>query len=204
MELNTKDLVVLPAEGADRAPERIDHAWVVGPYTFQAVSRHGFPEPEYPPVMYRYHIDGKRVDSEMYASLDRALVSAVGARHLGPRSAAGPGVGTPADWFCVMIGLTEDEPQLGAWSRPDGSAPEGEMVALVDMEEPERATLANEDGTCRGSRAGWMTTESAVSGLTAKCRTCGQRASDLGARPELAGDRYLGWVPEHKAPVEER
>lgn len=161
--------------------ERVDHRWTVGPYTFEAVSRHGFPEPEYPQVMYRYLIDGQRVEPEMYLSLDRALVSAVGARHMGPRGAGGNAVGTAADWFMIMIGATEDQ--------PDGSAPE-----------VERVTLANEDGTCRGSRAGWMTTESAVGGYVAKCRSCGQRASDLGARPELAGDRYLGWVPEHSFP----
>lgn len=107
--------------------ERVDHRWTVGPYTFEAVSRHGFP-PEYPEVMYRFKIQGQRVDNEMFASLDRALVAAVGARYMGPRSASGPGVGTAADWFCLMIGLDEAE-------------------AVVPTDAPE---------ACSGSGRGWL------------------------------------------------
>ena len=176
------------------AEEYIPNRWTVGPYEFQEIEFKGG-HPWAGRLMYRYLIDGKRVDAEVYPSLDRAIVSAVGAKYMGPRGAGGNAVGTAADWFMIMVGATEDEepapPKRPGDGCTGGSAPE-----------VERVTLANEDGTCRGSRAGWMTTESAVGGYVAKCRTCGQRASELGARPELAGDRYLGWTPEHKFPVE--
>jgi hypothetical protein len=80
-----------------------------------------------------------------------------------------------------MVGMAETETKQAPAEEKDGSAPERVK--------------------CEGSRTGWMTTESAVGGYLAKCRTCGERASDLGARPELAGDRYLGWTPEHERAV---
>lgn len=88
--------------------ERIPDRWTVGPYEFQAVENHGFPEPEYPPVMYRFKIDGVS-NSELYRTLDRAIVSAIGQKHTGPRMASGGGTGTAADWFCVMVGLDHVE-----------------------------------------------------------------------------------------------
>jgi hypothetical protein len=90
--------------------ERVSRRWIVGPYTFEQVERHGFPEPEFPRLMYRFKIDGEG-NSELYRTLDRAIVSAVGQKHTGPRGAGGSGVGTAADWFAVMIGLdhVEDE-----------------------------------------------------------------------------------------------
>lgn len=124
--------------------ERIDRAWTVGPYTFEAVSRHGFPEPKYPPVMYRYHIDGKRVDNELYQSLDRAIVAAVGARHTGPRGAGGPGVGTAADWFCKMIELDEAE------------AEEREQVDCPGANASWTTSTNQPDPACRGCGATYL------------------------------------------------
>lgn len=194
------------------AEEYIPNRWTVGPYEFQEIEFKGG-HPWAGRLMYRYLIDGKRVDAEVYPSLDRAIVSAVGAKYMGPRGAGGNAVGTAADWFMIMVGATEDEEPAPPkrpgfcealdcpWTAPHAAGlPDG--CTGGSAPEVERVTLANEDGTCRGSRAGWMTTESAVGGYVAKCRTCGQRASELGARPELAGDRYLGWTPEHKFPVE--
>lgn len=90
------------------ARERVPNRWTVGPYEFEQVENHPFPQPEMPPVMYRFKIDGKS-NSEMYQSLDRAIISAVGQRNTGPRGAGGSGVGTAADWFAVMIGLDHVE-----------------------------------------------------------------------------------------------
>lgn len=160
---------------ADRAPERVDSRWTVGPYAFEAVSRHGFPEPEYPPVMYRFTIDGQRVDSEMYLSLDRALVAAVGARHMGPRSAGGPGVGTAADWFCKMIDLDEVE--------------EEQQLKIVEVEIPEAKQ-------CPGSGRGWRRAEG-VPGHP-ECVHCEATPRDLDApEPAPRGFGYLGVVPPH-------
>lgn len=157
---------------ADRAPERVDHRWTVGPYTFEAVSRHGFPEPDYPPVMYRFLIDGQRVDAEMYRSLDRALVAAVGARHMGPRSAGGPGVGTAADWFCKMIDLDEAEAE-------------------------QRTEAPAEPAACVGSGRGWMAVSDSHDPA---CSSCGVKPGELGVgKPVRHGLGYLGLVPPHVA-----
>ena len=156
---------------------RVDQWWTVGPYRLEEVVDHPFDKITSGP-MYRYAIDGK-ISSEMFESLDRAIVAAVGERHMGPRGASGNAVGTAADWFCVMVGMTETQTKQA-------------------LAEPEKDGSAPERVRCEGSRTGWMTTESAVGGYLAKCRTCGERASDLGARPELAGNRYLGWTPEHE------
>jgi hypothetical protein len=163
---------------AGRAPERVDHRWTVGPYTIEAVSRHGFPADRYPEVMYRYLIDGQRVDAELYRSLDRAIVAAVGARHTGPRTAGGPGVGTAADWFCLMVGINEHE--------------EREAPA-----EPERGSAPTEPAQCLGSGRGWMTSTNAPN---PSCRQCGATPAELDAAPPRrnpAGYGYLGLVPPH-------
>lgn len=148
--------------------------WTVGPYRFEEVDSHPFDQVTSGP-MYRFAIDGK-ISSEMFESLDRAMVAAIGERRMGPRGAAGNAVGTAADWFCLMIGL-------------------GEAEAEERAEAP--AEPAAEDEVCAGSRQGWATTESGVRGYLARCRACGESAEQMGARPERAGNRYLGWVPEH-------
>lgn len=155
--------------------ERVDHRWTVGPYTFEAVSRHGFP-PEYPEVMYRFKIQGQRMDNEVFASLDRALVAAVGARHMGPRSASGPGVGTAADWFCVMIGLAEEEHQAVAVKQPV----------------PEQPKL------CPGRGRRWAVLRHAPA-----CPVCHQRPEDMGAEKPV--EHSMGWygtIPDHPLPEE--
>jgi hypothetical protein len=49
--------------------------------------------------------DGTK-SSEFYSSLEMAMVAAVGQMYTGRRGAGGEGVGTAADWFAKMIGLT--------------------------------------------------------------------------------------------------
>lgn len=88
--------------------ERINRTWTVGEYTFEEVEGHGFRSPEFPKAMYRFKINGQG-NHEMYQSLDRAMVAAVGEKHTGPRTAGGSGVGTAADWFCVMVGMDHAE-----------------------------------------------------------------------------------------------
>lgn len=88
--------------------ERIVQTWIIQAYTFEAVEGHGFSFPAFPRVMYRFKINGQG-NHEMYQSLDRAMVAAVGEKYTGPRSAGGGGVGTAADWFCVMVGMDHAE-----------------------------------------------------------------------------------------------
>lgn len=49
--------------------------------------------------------DGTK-SGEYYGSLEMAMVAAVGQKYTGRRGAGGEGVGTAADWFAKMIGLT--------------------------------------------------------------------------------------------------
>lgn len=163
------------------AKEYIVNQWAVGPYEIQAVEGHGFPQPQYPEVMYRYKINGASVDAEMYPSLDRALVSAIGARHMGPRGAGGNAVGTAADWFCVMINLTEDERTAPA-----------EPAAEPEQEKrwcPGRGRLWS------NHRALGSTAPSPV------CPVCHQNPDDLGAnRPVRVGAGWSSLIPDHLLP----
>jgi hypothetical protein len=150
--------------------ERVNRRWSVGPYEFAEVE-FGRGHPWAGRTMYRYTIEGERVDAELYPSLDRALVSAVGARHMGPRGAGGNAVGTAADWFCVMIGLVE----------PDLEAPA----------EPE----PGKDEVCPGAGQSWITSTNAPN---PSCRSCGISYQGLGVdRPQVSGYHHLGTVPEH-------
>jgi hypothetical protein len=79
----------------------------LGPYTFEEVANHGFRGT--PGTMWRFQIEGTRNNHTYYATLDHALVSAVGERWTGPRGAGGSGVGTAADWFMAMIGANAVE-----------------------------------------------------------------------------------------------
>jgi hypothetical protein len=154
--------------------ERVNRRWTVGPYEFAEIE-FGRGHPWAGRTMYRYTIEGERVDPELYASLDRAMVSAVGARHMGPRGAGGNAVGTAADWFCIMIDLPEPDPDALA-------APE---VRIADR--------------CLGSGQGWATREGGAGGYLARCRSCGQSPQQMGAPIPERGDGYtfLGLVPEH-------
>lgn len=146
--------------------ERVNRRWSVGPYEFVEVEFRGA-HPFTGRTLYRYTIDGEQVDAELYASLDRVMVAAVGARHMGPRGAGGNAVGTAADWFCVMVGITEDEHA----EEPDGSAPA-----------PER---------CVGSNRGWMVSTNSPEPA---CRQCGATWSELGVSRPVS---IRGLVPPH-------
>jgi hypothetical protein len=84
-------------------------SWTVGDYRFCEYDQHGFADFAGKPL-YKFEIDGKR-GMEMYASLDEAMVAAVGQKYTGPRGAGGSGVGTAADWFLKMIGATPTQAQ---------------------------------------------------------------------------------------------
>lgn len=77
---------------------RLTDAWTVGEYEFTEHDDKGR-------KLYSFTIGAaKRSVPEFYASLDEALVAAVGEKWTGPRGAGGSGVGTAADWFLRMIG----------------------------------------------------------------------------------------------------
>jgi hypothetical protein len=76
--------------------------WTVGEYTFTEHTDHGFPSFE-GESLYKFEINGE-ASSELYASLDEAMVAAVGEKYTGPRGAGGAGVDTAAGWFMRMIG----------------------------------------------------------------------------------------------------
>ncbi len=92
---------------------RFPNRWTVGDWTFYEIEDHGFSDHEGRPLF--AFGDGSTVESgsragqpkfgEMYASLDRAIIAAVGEKYTGPRGAGGTGVGTAADWFARMIGM---------------------------------------------------------------------------------------------------
>ena len=154
--------------------ERVEQRWTVGPYTFEEVSGHPFEK--LGPLMYRYTVNGQRVDSELYASLDRAMVSAVGARRMGPRGASGNAVGTAADWFCVMVGIPEDEQR--SEPAPDGSAPEQDTTRKR---------------WCPGRGRRWANVRQA-----AACPVCHQRPEDMDAeRPMEHAGGWHGLIPDH-------
>lgn len=81
-----------------RTMYRVQETWEVGDYTFQRVQMKHSGE-----ILYHFEIAGVK-GHELYASLDNALVAAVGEKYTGRRGAGGPGVGTAADWFMKMIG----------------------------------------------------------------------------------------------------
>jgi hypothetical protein len=84
--------------------ERVTNAWRVGPYVFSEIEGHGFRGIDGP--VYRFEIDGRGNNHEVFTSLDGAIVAAVGERWTGRRSAGGGGVDTAAGWFMAMIGAT--------------------------------------------------------------------------------------------------
>lgn len=92
---------------------RFPNRWTVGDWTFYEIEDHGFSDHE-GRSLFAFG-DGSTVESgsragqpkfgELYASLDRAIIAAVGEKYTGPRGAGGTGVGTAADWFARMIGM---------------------------------------------------------------------------------------------------
>ena len=74
--------------------------WTIGEWIFYSVEDHGFGESE----LFTFKVKGEdRVHSELYPSLEHAMVAAVGEKYTGTRGAGGSGVGTAADWFMKMI-----------------------------------------------------------------------------------------------------
>ena len=80
---------------------RTVRAWSVGEYTFTEIEL--WRDDEWK-TYFAFTIDDK-TNFELYATLDKALIAAVGEKHTGPRGAGGSGVATAADWFAKMIGL---------------------------------------------------------------------------------------------------
>lgn len=93
---------------------RFPNRWTVGDWTFYEVEDHGFTGEMEGRNLYAFG-DGSTVQNgsragqpkfgELYTSLDRAIIAAVGEKYTGPRGAGGTGVGTAADWFARMIGM---------------------------------------------------------------------------------------------------
>ena len=83
----------------------------IGDWTFWAWDGHPFTGEHEGQTLYAYEpvsksgSPGKPNTGEWFASLDRALIAAVGEKYTGPRGAGGEGVGTAADWFARMIGM---------------------------------------------------------------------------------------------------
>lgn len=82
----------------------------LGDWTFWAWDGHPFENHQgrtlyaYEPVI-KPGPPGKPNTGEWFASLDRAMIAAIGEKYTGPRGAGGTGVGTAADWFARMIGM---------------------------------------------------------------------------------------------------
>lgn len=101
---------------------RYPNRWLIGEWAFYEVEDHGFSDRG---TLYGFaRADGERPVQEkigeLYDSLDRAMVAAVGEKYTGRRGAGGTGVGTAADWFMKMIGA--DQPsQAEAMDRAAGS-----------------------------------------------------------------------------------
>lgn len=91
---------------------RYTNRWEMPEVTFYQVEGHGF-EAHGDRPLYAYgkpnETDGRGIPKtgELYASLDRALISWVAEKYTGPRGAGGSGVGTAADWFARMIGMDQ-------------------------------------------------------------------------------------------------
>ncbi len=90
-------------------PRRRVEVGQVGEWTFFEITGHSFSGDLEGKPLYEVEVagGGERVITEMFASLDEAMVAAVGAKWTGPRGAGGTGVGTAADWFMRMIGYEQ-------------------------------------------------------------------------------------------------
>lgn len=84
---------------------------ILAKWSFYEVTDHGFPQWEGKPL-YGFTTDepvhaGPSISpelGELYASIEHAMVAAVGEKYTGPRGASGTGVNTAAGWFMRMIG----------------------------------------------------------------------------------------------------
>jgi len=126
----------------------------IGPYTFEEVADHGFSQYE-GRTMWRFTIAGKPNNHELYESVDRALVSAVGERYTGQRGAGGSGVGTAADWFMAMIGAD------GLVRAPEGTAAVAEAYEALGSTAGFPAPQVARHLVRNLERAGYVVAESA-------------------------------------------
>jgi hypothetical protein len=92
---------------------RYQIAGTVREWTFYEVTDHGFTGELTDRPLYGFAVGkvetpkGSPKLGELYASLEHAMVAAVGEKYTGPRGAGGTGVGTAADWFMRMIGADQ-------------------------------------------------------------------------------------------------
>jgi hypothetical protein len=92
---------------------RYDMMGTVGQWTFYEVTNHGFTGELTDRPLYGFAVGnaetlkGSPKLGELYASLEYAMVAAVGERFTGPRGAGGTGVAPAADWFMKMIGASQ-------------------------------------------------------------------------------------------------
>lgn len=80
--------------------------WLIGDdYTIQEVT--GWFTRSGDSTVFRFKLtrDGEW-SRELYATMDFCLVSMIGEKYTGMRGASGEGVGTAADWFAKMVGMT--------------------------------------------------------------------------------------------------
>lgn len=92
-------------------PMTYPNRWVVGEWTFWEIEGHGFSDIEGPLYSFTVGLPGVGQQprfTELYESLDEAMVAAVGEKYTGRRGAGGTAVGTAADWFMEMIGARRD------------------------------------------------------------------------------------------------
>jgi hypothetical protein len=91
---------------------RSNQSWVVGEWTFHRVTDHGFSGELEGVALFGFEVQGelgtfgKPKLGELYLSLEHAMAAAIAEKHTGKRGAGGTGVGTAADWFMKMIGVS--------------------------------------------------------------------------------------------------
>lgn len=78
---------------------KVVETWTVGGYTIHEYDDSGR-------ALFAFELGSEYCISEYYDSLDMALIAMVGEKYTSRRGAGGEGVGTAADWFAKMIGLT--------------------------------------------------------------------------------------------------
>lgn len=87
--------------------------WTVGEWTFYEIQGHGFSGIEGSVYGFTVGLPGvgqRPKFTELYETLDEAMVAAVGEKYTGRRGAGGEAVGTAADWFLKMIGARKVYP----------------------------------------------------------------------------------------------
>lgn len=113
---------------------RYEIAGTVREWTFYEVTDHGFTGELTDRPLYGFAVGkvetpkGSPKLGELYASLEHAMVAAVGEKYTGPRGAGGTGVGTAADWFMRMIGADQLQPAGDVGSTALASALVGDGV----------------------------------------------------------------------------